>query len=324
MNMPGLVAVEGPLLDQVAAAMPPALCHGLSRKAFLAFDAAQSRTAWALRNRRWFALMDGDRVLAGAARYDLTGMLAERPVRICALGAVFGGQGADTDRDAAALVERLLRQAARDGADLALVFRAPGADMLRARGFESVPLIDTEVTVAESPRHGAPMTTVRGGADRDFAAIVQMGRARARQFKFHVDRDAEFLKYALTRTRLLAGLGPTGARQLEFVIAEEGITAAAYVVISIGAGTWTIEECGDRDPSGARVGALLQALIAREPSESRPVIRGWLPPGFLPPQLTIASTRPAADVVLVRGLSSRLARLNMSSADALYWHADVF
>jgi hypothetical protein len=38
--------------------------------------------------------------------------------------------------------------------------------------------------------------------------------------------------------------------------------------------TWTLEECGDRDPSGAGVGALLQALIAREPSERRPTIRG--------------------------------------------------
>jgi hypothetical protein len=31
------------------------------------------------------------------------------------------------------------------------------------------------------------------------------------------------------------------------MIAEEGITAAAYVVVSIADGTWTIEECGDRD-----------------------------------------------------------------------------
>jgi hypothetical protein len=323
--MPRLVAVEGPLFNQLATAMPTAACHGLSRQAFLTFDAAQAQTAWALRNRRWFALMDGERVLAGAARYDLTGTLADRPVRICALGAVFGGRGHDdTEGHAAALVERLLRQAARDGADLALAFRAPGAAILRTRGFESVPLVDSEISVAESPRHGAPMTTVRGGADRDIAAIVQMGRARARQFKFHVDRDVEFVKYALTRTRLLAGLGPAGARQLEFVIAEEGITAAAYAVISVAGGTWTIEECGDRDPSGARVGALLQALIAREPSESRPIIRGWLPPGFLPPQLTIASTRPVHGAVLVRGLSRRVSRLNLASADALYWHADVF
>jgi hypothetical protein len=45
---------------------------------------------------------------------------------------------------------------------------------------------------------------------------------------------------AITKKRLLAGLGAGRTRQLHFFIAEEGITAAAYVVISIVGGTWTI------------------------------------------------------------------------------------
>ena len=166
-----------------------------------------------------------------------------------------------------------------------------------------------------SSRHGAPMTLVRGGEDRDVAAIAAMGRARAARFRFHLDRDVDLVRYTLTRTRLFAGLRSAGSAQLIFVIAEEGITAAAYVVISVSAGTWTIEECGDRDASGARVGALLQALIAREPVESRPVIRGWLPPGFVPPQVTISSLEPAGQVLLARVLSARVPRLTLSSAD---------
>jgi hypothetical protein len=78
-------------------------------------------------------------------------------------------------------------------------------------------------------------------------------------------------------------------------IAEEGITAAAYVVVTIVGDTWTIEECGDRDPSGARVGAILQALITREPVERRPTIRAWLPRGFVPPQVTIVSAKPSTE-----------------------------
>jgi hypothetical protein len=80
-----------------------------------------------------------------------------------------------------------------------------------------------------------------------------MGRGRAGQFRFHIDRDVDLIKHAITRKRLLAGLGFAGVRQLEFAIAEEGITAAAYIVISIVGGTWMIEECGDRDASGAPV-----------------------------------------------------------------------
>jgi hypothetical protein len=309
----------------VVAATPPLAHHGLRREAFVTFDAAQAKTAWALAHERRFALVDGPHLLAGAVRYDLTGMLDQQPVTICALGGVFGNPGhADAEDHVETLVEQLLKDATRDGADLALLFGMPETASLRLPDFEPVPVVDAEITVAESSRHGAPMTTVRGGADRDLAAIVEMGRVRARGFRFHLDRDVELVKHAITRRRLLAGLASSGIRQLEFVIAEEGITAAAYVVISVFEDTWTIEECGDRDVSGARVGALLQALIAREPIEARPAIRGWLPPGFVPPQVTVASTRPPGRLLLARVLSTRVPRLNLTRADVLYWRNDVF
>jgi hypothetical protein len=184
--------------------------------------------------------------------------------------------------------------------------------------------MDVELRVAESSRRGAPMTLVRGGEDRDLAAIVAMGNARATQFRFHLNRDVDLVKYAITKKRLLAGLGSPGVRQLQFVIAEEGITAAAYVVISIAGGTWTIEECGDRDPSAARVGAILQALIAREPSERRPVIRAWLPPGLVPPQVTILSAPPSEEIVMLKILGATTEQPRLSAADVLYWRSDIF
>lgn len=113
------------------------------------------------------------------------------------------------------------------------------------------------------------MALVRGGEDRDRQAIVAMGHARADPFRFHINRDVDLIKHALTRTRPLAGPGLAGGRQLEFVIAEEGITAAAYIANSIVGSTWTIAECGDRDASGARVGAILQALIRHSAPPTR-------------------------------------------------------
>jgi hypothetical protein len=203
-----------------------------------------------------------------------------------------------------------------------MVCASPASTTPMLDGFEVVPTHDVELKVAESSRYGAPMTLVRGGEDRDLAAIVAMGQARASRYRFHLERDADLVKYAITKKRLLAGLGIYGVRQLLFVIAEEGITAAAYAVISIVSGSWTIEECGDRDASGARVGAILQALIAREPVERRPVIRGWLPPGFVPPQVTIVSTQPAAEILLARRLTVAVDRLALFSDDVLYWRSD--
>lgn len=147
---------------------------------------------------------------------------------------------------------------------------------------------------------------------------------RAGPFRFHIDRDVDFVEYGITNKRLLAGLGAAGARQLHFLIAEEGITAAAYVVVSIIGGTWTIEECGDRDPSDARVGAILQALIAHEPVERRPTIRGWLPPGFVPPQLTIVSANHSTAVMMVRSLGPTVVHPRLSGDGVLYWRGDVF
>jgi hypothetical protein len=124
-------------------------------------------------------------------------------------------------------------------------------------------------------------------------------------------RTLAFVQYAITKKRLLAGLGQAGARQLHFFIAEEGITAAAYVIVSMVGSRWTIEECGDRDASGARVGAILQALIAREPVD-RPTIRAWLPRGFVPPQATIVSAKPSTDVLMVRSLGSMVMQPRLS------------
>jgi hypothetical protein len=322
--VPTVVPAEGAILQRIVASTSLVSSHGLSRAALLKYEAARTKTAWALRHVHRFALTEGDEVLATAERHDLTGMLEDQPVTICGIGAVFKNpaHGAGDD-PSGVLVERLLEDATRDGADLALC-PSPHGSLSLPNGFEVVPTVDIELGVPESRRPGAPMTLVRGGEDRDLDAIAAMGRVRARAFRFHLDRDVDLVKHAITTRRLLAGLGTTGVRQLEFAIAEEGITAAAYVVVSMVGGTWTIEECGDRDASGARVGALLQALIAREPVQSRPIIQGWLPPGFRPPQVTIAAARPAAVLLGARPLSARCPRLNLDSTDVLYWRSDLW
>ena len=190
-------------------------------------------------------------------------------------------------------------------------------------GFERLVMTDVELGIAQSPCHGAPMTLVRSGEERDLAAIAAMGQIRSAPFRFHLDRDVDFVRHAITKKRLLAGLGSAGAASCTSFIAEEGVTAAAYVVVSVEGCRWTIEECSDRDPSDARVGAILQGLIAREPTERRPVVRGWLPPGFAPPQVTILSARPSPEVAMVRSLGSAAAPLRLGGAEVLLWHGDI-
>lgn len=283
------------------------------------------QTTWGRLHQRRLTLMDGEDLLASAAEFDLAGTLDGRALRICGIGSLVAAPGLSGPDHARTLLEKSLEEAGRRGTDMALLFSNTDLTGDALDGFTKIAGFDVTLDVAESPRRGAPMTMVRGGEERDFPAIAAMGRARAEPFRFHLDRDVDFIQHIITRKRLRAGLGSPGLRQLQFFIAEEGITAAAYVVVSVEGTTWTLEECGDRDASGARVGALLQALIAREPAEHRPTIRGWLPPGFLPPQLTVVSTTPSADIMLARMLGPTPAGLpQLGAADVLYWRNDAF
>ena len=318
--MPHVVNAEGALLHQII----DGDYHnpGLDRQARGRLEAARTKTAWGRVHRRRFALVEGTTLLASATRYRASGQLDERPVSICAIGAVLTAPQHRGAGHACALVEHLLDDAAKDGADLALLFSPMGASWCEHHGFERLPITEVAIDVAQSPRHGAPMTPIRAGESRDLGAITAMGRTRAAALRFHLDRDIDVIQHAIASKRLLAGCEPAGARQLHFFIAEEGITAAAYLVISVIGNRWAIEECGDRDAGGARIGAMLQALIAREPAERRPSIRGWLWPGFLPPQVTIMSTKPSATIT-IRALRSAIVP-RLSEDDVLYWHSDSF
>ncbi len=324
MNPTTVVPAQGAILDRILDATHPIWHGALTRHAYGRYHAAQAGTAWGRDHQQWFALTRGSELLAGAKRYHLVGVLEQRVVRICGIGAVFTQPMHRGYGHARALVETLLDEATHDGADLALLFSAVEASWFDRNGFQNVPMIDVEVEVAQSPRHGAPMTPVRGGEERDLAAIVAMGHARAAPFRFHLNRNTDRVQYAITSQRLLAGLGPAGATQIQFFIAEEGITAAAYIVLRVAGQTWTIEECGDRDPSGARVGAILQALIAREPAERRPAIRGWLPAGFVPPQITVATAVPSPAVMRLRWLRATPVQPPLTCGDVLYWRSDLF
>ena len=323
--MTKLVAAEGAVLDRILDDTYEIWNDGLTRRAYGQFYAAQRATPFGRAHLSRLALVDGDDVLASAKLYRFGAVFDGRPIQIAGLGAVFTSPASRRRGAGRELIERLLERAAADGADLALLFSEIGPDYYARLGFEAVATSDRQLRVTESTRYGAPMTMVRGGDDRDLRDIVTMGLARAERYRFHLSRDRDVVHFAIARKRLLAGLGVPGARALQFFIAEEGASAVAYIVISVVGNAWTIEEAGDRDPNGARLGAILQALIAREPAEKRPAITAWLPDGFLPPQVSIIGETPSTDVMMIRVLTENARGLGpLASSDVLYWRGDAF
>ena len=327
--MAELALAEGPILRTILNATHTIWSEGLTPAAYERYYTAQLATPWGRQGLRRFALVDGADVLSSVKLYTFDAVLDGDPIRVAGLGAVFTqpdhrGRGAAPD-----LIERVLEKATAGGADLALLFSEIGADYYARLGFETIPTATHTLRVIESERHGAPATLVRSGDDRDLDHIAAMGDVRAAPFRFRIARDRAVIHYALAKKRLLAGLGPIGKREVQFFVAEEGASAVAYVVLTLKrdreATQLTLEECGDRDPSGARVGAILQTLIARDPAEKRVPIKAWLPHGFCPPQVAIVSSTPSADIMMARALSDRArAALPLRSEDVLFWKSDHF
>jgi predicted N-acetyltransferase YhbS len=316
---------EGPFLDQILGSTYEIWHDGLSPTAYRQFYVAQRRTAWGQRHLSRLALVESGEVLASAKVYRFEAALDGRPIRVAGLGAVFTPPAHRRKGAARDLIVRALEQFTSDGVDLALLFSEIGPAYYASLGFSTIAMMNRTLRVTESPRYGAPATMVRGGERRDLQVIASMGKVRASGYRFHLDRDEDLIEYAITKKRLLAGLAPPGRRELHFFIAEEGTTAAAYVVISVAANVWTVEECGDRDPTGARVGALLQVLIARAPAERRPTIVAWLPDTFVPPQVTVISAEASADVMMVKSLTDATAAVRgLKESELLYWRSDAF
>ena len=317
-----IVPADGQLLEEILDHTFQIWSEGLSRPAYGQWNQAQLRTPWGRRHLQRLALLD-DRggVLATAKQYRFDVRVGGRDGWMCGIGAVFTPPEHRGKGHASTLVDELVSRAHHDGALLASLFSEIGAAFYERLGFTGVPL--DEVTITVEQKGGAPAMLVRAGEERDLDAVATMHAVRSAPAPFALRRDSTLVHYALSKKRLLAGLGPPGLRQLEFFVAEEGASAVAYVVLNVNANGWTLEEAGDRDPTGARLGAMLQVLLAREPSHRMPLIRAWWPRACsVPPQIQLVDRSVPKDLWMVRSLSD--AAMPKTADDVFYWHADHF
>ena len=283
---------------------------------------AQMQTAWGRSHACRVALTEAGAVLASATRYRLSGILNGDRIRVCALGDVTSAADGNPELTRT-LVEDVIADATdRHGAEVALLFRCDIHDWHGEAGFQDITPPSVELAFPPARRPGAPMVSVRAGENRDLPAMVAMGQSWSTSFRFHLDRDVDFVLHTIVRERLLAGLGTSGAQELQFFVTEEGTVATAYVVLRVCGDVWTVLQCGDRDPSGARVGAIIQALIAREPARSSPVVRGWFPTGFTPPQANRVSVSPSPPTLWARLLGSRQYESPLTADSSFYWISD--
>jgi GNAT superfamily N-acetyltransferase len=315
-----VTAADPALHEQILDLTYPLWGEGLTRQAYGAWNRGQMSTAWGRTHLERVALVDAGRLLSSAKRYYFDALVSGVRQRVLGVGAVFTPPERRGQGHARVLIDEMLSQAAPAGTGWALLFSEIGAAYYEQMGFAPLPRSISTLMVREKP--GAPATFVRAGETADLPFIAELSAGYAQGAGVALDRTADLIGFGIARKRLLAGLGPEGMRHLEFFVTEEGGRPAAYVVISRGPAGVVLQECGDRDPTGARVGAMLQVLQAREPSLQREPIRAWLPSDFRPPQVLVVDESPAAEVMMMR-------RLEPASAAEIplpvtYWQTDVF
>jgi len=317
-----LVIADGAIFENILDHTFTIWNEGLTRAAYSRWNAAQQRTRWGRAHLQRLALVDEQGTLLSTAKaYRFDASLDGHPIRMCGVGAVFTPVALRGQGYATVLLEQLLDRERRDGVELATLFSEIGPTFYQRLGFAPVPL--DEMTVGVVRKDGAPATLVRAGEERDLPAIAAMHETRSTGARFSLRRDPSQIQYSLARKRLLAGLGPSGLRQVEFFVVEEGASAVAYAVLSTNANGWTLEEAGDRDPAGARLGALLQVLVAREPSHRTPLIRTWWPRALaIPPQLQLSDRSDPKDLLMFRALSD--VDVPTRADEVFYWRSDQF
>jgi GNAT superfamily N-acetyltransferase len=319
-----LVQAQGAVLRQILDATHPLWADGLSPSGYARYNEAQLRTPWGSHRLQRYALLAEDgRLLSSAKRYTLTLQLDGRKVAAVGIGALFTPQDERGNGYAGHLVDRLIGVARDDGAEIAILFSEIGTTFYRRLGF--FPVGFRELTLTIAPMQGAPMVLVRSGEDRDIPAVVSLASRMAAPYRFALVPTEDSIRFSLSKKRLLAGFSTPGALAVEFFIVEEGATAAAFAILTTaGEDDVVLEMCGDRDPNGARVGALLQVLRARVPCDTIPSIRGSLPHGWLPPQLTIERSVSSPSVLMLRPMNDRVLIRPLAEQDVLFWHGDLF
>ena len=319
-----VVPATGAVLDRILDDTFPIWNDGLSRGNYATFWAAQLKTPWGQSHLDRVALVDGPHVMCSAKRYDLSLRLDGRIRRVLGLGAVFTTPAHRGRGCARELLMRLLDTAVTEGQEFAMLFSEIAPAFYEQLGFVPMPLAESTLDV-DRKRGGAPAMLVRSGDDRDLPAIAEMSAARSAGARLALERSEDFVRYGITRKRLLSGLSPIGKRITEFLVVEEGHQAVAYLVSTEQDGRWMIEDAGDRDPSGARLGAMLQVMLARNPSEQLPEIKCWWPQGLVPPQVKVAATIPTQEVLMIRPLRDRILPLPpLAAPEVVYWHGDYF
>jgi hypothetical protein len=316
--MAKFVVAEGSRLDQILELTQEIWSEGLGLADYSGWQRAQMATSWGRRSLRRVALVDGDRLLASAKRYDFVADVAGARMSVLGLGAVFTPPAERGREHARRLIDAMIADAVERGCRLALLFSEIGPRYYEQLDFT---VVDREEVAFEMRDGFLPLASVRPGDARDLPSMATLNARHRTPSTFALERSPDSIEFGLVRRQRLAALSAPNRLAVEWLVCEEEGALAAYLVATRRPRGLVIEDCGDRDPSGSRVAAMV-ARLAAAPSFHPPIVQAWLPEELRAWTRPSLWTAVADEVMMIRPIGG--AALPAIPGPVTYWNLDLF
>lgn len=316
--MPRLVTADRALVERILDGTFTVWSEGLSRPDYSIWQRAQLESTWGRAHLRRVAWMEDDRLLASAKRYDFRADIGGERCAVLGIGAVFTPVAERGRGHASRLLDAMIEEAAARGCRAAVLFSEIGPDYYARLGFN---VIRRDELAFECPVEPEGLPAARPGRLEDLPAMVALGEATRTRSTFALDRPPDLVHFGLIRRGRLADLSAAQRLVLEWLVVEEAGRMTAFVIATRRPRGLVIEDCGDIDPSGAHVAALVGSLAGQR-SFHPPVVHGWLPDQFRG-WTTPALWREVTDnVMMIRPVGD--APLPEIEGPVTFWNLDLF
>src|SRR5687767_10701462 len=124
-----LVVATGRILEQILDESWDIWSDGMTRRAYGQFNLAQIRTPWGATRLCRYALLDDEgQLLTSAKRYGFRVRLDDREIEAVGIGAVYTPRPHRGRGHAPLIINRLVENAAAEGAELAVLFSEIGTE----------------------------------------------------------------------------------------------------------------------------------------------------------------------------------------------------
>ena len=249
------------------------------------WNIAQERTPWGRATSIAFALVDGDRVLASAKRYDLSlsdeGRASCPPSASARCSRPWPSARPRARGRASSSARR--GRARGDGAEVALLFSEIGAALLRAARLHVDPVSTSDVDRRPRQRRAGDAGSRRRDPAMPRSVAGMHAAAAARYTALAAAGTPTQVRYSLAKKRLFAAFSARAGRSVEYFVAEEGHQAVAFLLLQVTRARWRasglVERRSVRRPRPVRRARWRDAAGARRsrPRRAAPIIRGWWP-----------------------------------------------